>query len=74
MKPEMKQVFNVPKNEVVTFSFKYQIPVSSVISKNTQDANVFKDIHSTSIISLEIFCEDGCTDIIDKTNSFYQRY
>ena len=37
-----------------------------MLSQEAQYANVFKDIHSEYLISLGKFCDNGCTDILDK--------
>ena len=58
-KPATNQVVNLPNNEVMTYSFKGQIPDSLVLLKNTRDAHVFKDTHSASIICLVQLCDDG---------------
>ena len=50
----------------MTYSFKGQIPASSVLSKNVQDAHLFKDFHSASLVSLRKLFDDGCTAILDK--------
>ena len=66
MKPATNQVVNIPNNEVVTYSFKGQIPESLVISKKSRDAHVLKDLHSSSLISLVQLCDGGCTNILNK--------
>ena len=50
----------------MTSSFKFQIPVFSVISKKAQDAHVFKDLQSESLTYRGQLCDYGCTDILDK--------
>ena len=66
IKPATNQVVNSPNNKVMTFSFKAQIQSYSALSKTELDANVLKDLHSASLISLGQVCDDGCTSIIDK--------
>ena len=65
MKLATDQVVNFPNNKVVTSSFKGQIPASSVISKKSLDANVFKYIHRAYMIYLLQLCDYGRTDILD---------
>ena len=69
----MNQVVNTPNNEVMTSSFMGQIPVSSVLSKKERYENVFKDIHSASLISFGKLCYGGCNDILDKNKSMLSK-
>ena len=66
MKQATNQVIYIPNNEVITSSFKVQIPASSVICKKAQDSHAFKNLHSESIISLRKLFDDGCNAILDK--------
>ena len=72
MKPVANQVVNLSNNEVMTSSFKIQIPASSVLPKKARYAHVFKDLHGAYPISLGQLYGDGY--ILEKTNPCYQRY
>ena len=64
MRPAKNQVSNIPINKVMTSYFKGQIPASSVLSKNSRDSHVFKDLHNASLVYLGQLCHYGCTYII----------
>ena len=66
MKPETNQVLNLPNNKFMTYYFKDQIPVSSLLSKKSLDTYAIKYLHSASLVSFVKLCDGGCTDILEK--------
>ena len=43
------------------------LPISApALSNRAKSANIFKDLHSASLISLGQLCDDGCTAILDR--------
>ena len=74
MEPSTNQVVNPQNNEFITFSFKGQIPATSVLSKKSQDAH-FSEISTLHILYIQYkHVMMGWLLFLIKTNSFSQRY
>ena len=68
--PSPGPTVHLPNLETITSTAAGLLPLTTTISSQAKLADLFDDLHSTSLVSLGQLCDDGCQVLSDKKNIY----